>query len=207
MALAVIGAGLPRTGTLSLKRALERLGFGPCHHMTEVFAAAGDWPLWERVADGDAVDWDEVFAGWRSAVDAPAVWLYRELAERYPKAKLILSERDPERWCDSMAATILSPEHRQDMDASPVGRIIRKLSARTMPGGRSTLPPDREGLAAMFRAHGEEVRRTIPAERLLVFQASDGWTPLCAFLGVPVPNEPYPRVNSPEEFLAAKPAS
>ena len=204
MALSVIGAGMPRTGTLSLKKALERLGFGPCHHMTEVFADPASWPLWDRVADGEAVDWGEVFAGWRATTDAPGCWFYRELAERYPDAKLILTERDPDRWFDSMAATIFSAEHRQTMQASPVGQIIRKLSTRKMPAAApvagSWAPPGREVMTAMFRAHSAAVCAAIPPERLLIYRVTEGWGPLCAFLGVGVPNEPFPQVNNPDEF-------
>jgi hypothetical protein len=207
MALSVIGAGFPRTGTLSLKQALERLGFGPCHHMTEVFNSPSSWPLWSRVADGETGLWEEIFAGFRSTTDAPGCWFYRELADRYPDAKVILSERDGERWFQSMSSTILTDTHREGMASSEVGNIIRRLSARMMFGAdpAARVPaglPGKDQMIERFLAHNAEVRRTIPAERLLVFEARQGWGPLCAFLGVPVPDEPYPHVNNAEAFKA-----
>ncbi len=205
MALAVIGAGYPRTGTLSLKKALEQLGFGPCHHMTEVFAHPEQWPFWHRVGDGQDVEWQDIFGTYRATTDAPGCYFYRELAERYPDAKVILTERDPERWYASMVATIFSPQHRQSLAGSPVGGIIAKLARRAMPDRDAILregPPSRELLIGMFEAHGAEVRRVIPAERLLVYQVSEGWAPLCRFLGVQTPDAPFPRVNSAEEFHA-----
>ena len=107
MALQIIGAGLGRTGTLTLKTALEMLGFGPCHHMTEVIANPGQMPFWNRAARGDAIEWDEVYGAYRATVDWPGAYFYAQLAERYPEAKVILSWRDPQRWCDSMTETIL----------------------------------------------------------------------------------------------------
>ena len=203
MALQVIGVGMPRTGTLSLKTALEQLGFGPCHHMTEVFAHPEQWPHWHRVGDGEDIDWDDIFGPYRSTTDAPGVYFWRSLAERYPDAKLILTERDPERWFESMQATIFSPQHRQLMGSSPVGALIGKLAARSWPSRDSELskgPPSRERMIEMFKAHSEAVRREVPAERLLIYQVSEGWEPLCAFLGAPIPKTPFPRVNSSEEF-------
>ncbi len=204
MPLAVIGAGYPRTGTMSLKLALEQLGFGPCHHMTELFTHPQAWPLWEHIADGGTPDWEALFAGYRSTTDAPGCWFYRELAERYPDAKVILSERDAQSWLKSMSATIMGPAHRADLAVSPVGQLIRKLAGLmgwAPPSGEGPAgPPPAEQMMASFEAHNAEVRRVIPADRLLVFQASQGWAPLCAFLGVDVPDTPYPHVNSTEEF-------
>jgi hypothetical protein len=194
---------MPRTGTLSLKTALEQLGFGPCHHMTEVFAHSEQWPFWDRVGDGLEVEWEDVFGAYRATTDAPGCWFYRELAARYPEAKVVLTERDPERWCDSMFATIFSPQHRQGMADSPVGAIVAKLGRRTWPSRDAELrdgPPPRERLIEMFEAHNAEVRRLIPAERLLVYRVSEGWGPLCGFLGAPLPAGPFPRVNNADEF-------
>jgi hypothetical protein len=205
MALEVIGAGMPRTGTLSLKTALEQLGFGPCHHMTELFAHPEQWPCWDRVGDGEEVEWADIFGPYRSATDAPGVFFWRELMARYPAAKVILTERDPDRWYDSVLATIFSPRHRQSMGSSPVGPIIAKLGRRMWPSRDADLqagPPPREVMTRMFEAHNAEVRRLVEPERLLVYRVSEGWAPLCAFLGVPVPGEAFPHVNSAEEFQA-----
>jgi hypothetical protein len=204
MALQVIGAGMPRTGTLSLKTALEQLGFSPCHHMTEVFAHPEQWPYWDRVGDGLTVEWEDIFGPYRATTDAPGCYFYRELAERYPDAKVVLTERDPDKWYESMAATIFSARHREGMVNSPVGAIIAKLAGRSWAGREADLlrhgPPPRERMIEMFKAHNAEVRQLIPAERLLVYQVSEGWAPLCRFLGVPQPPAPFPRVNSAEEF-------
>lgn len=205
MPLQVIGAGMPRTGTLSLKTALEQLGFGPCHHMTEVFAHPEQWPLWERLGEGGEVAWEEVFGAYRSCTDAPGVYFWRQLADGYPDAKVILTERDAERWYDSMAATIFSPRHRQTLQGSPVGAIIAKLARRGWPDRDEQVrsgPPSREVMIQMFEAHNAAVRREIAPERLLIYQVAQGWEPLCAFLGVPVPSTPFPHVNNTDDFHA-----
>jgi hypothetical protein len=208
MALQVIGAGMPRTGTMSQKLALEQLGFGPCHHMTVVFAHPWQWPLWDAVGDGRLKDWDDIFGSYRSTTDAPACWFWRELADRYPEAKVVLSLRDPERWYESMASTIFSTTHQQSMGSSPVGAIIRKLGARGFSQGEGVRSqasggmPDRAGMIAAFEAHNAAVKAAIAPERLLVYRVSEGWAPLCRFLGVAEPSAPFPRVNTSEEFHA-----
>ncbi len=206
MALRVIGAGMPRTGTLSLKTALEQLGFGPCHHMTELFAHPEQWPLWDRIGDGEDIDWEAIFGPYRSTTDAPGVYFWRQLADRYPDAKVILTERDADRWYQSMAATIFSPEHRESLGNSPVGAIIAKLARRSWSGRDDALrsgPPSPEVMIRLFKEHNAAVRAEIPPERLLIYSVSEGWDPLCAFLGVAVPAAPFPHVNSTEEFNEA----
>lgn len=205
MPLQVIGAGMPRTGTLSLKTALEQLGFGPCHHMTELFAHPGQWPLWNRIGDGEEVEWEEIFGPYRATTDAPGVYFWRQLMARYPEARLILTERDPERWYQSMTSTIFSPRHREMIQASPVGAIIAKLARRSWTGRDDALrsgPPSREVMIELFKAHNAAVRAEVPTERLLIYSVSEGWDPLCSFLGVEVPATPFPHVNSTEEFHA-----
>lgn len=199
MALEVIGAGFGRTGTLTLKTALEVLGFGPCHHMTEVLAHPEQIPFWNRAAKGEAVEWDDVYGGYRATVDWPGCHFYAQLAERYPQAKVVLSLRDAERWYDSMNETILvgvrqmTPESLTDDHPLLFGGLML---------GRETFNFDfgKDNVIAAFERHNAEVRRTIPADRLLVFEAAHGWEPLCAHLGVPIPDAPFPRVNDREEF-------
>jgi hypothetical protein len=202
MALQVIGAGLGRTGTFTLKTALEMLGLGPCHHMVEVLGNPQQIPFWNRAADGEAVEWEEVFAGYNAMVDWPGCHFYAELAERYPQAKVILSHRDPERWYESMSETILKSMEMMGLapgqavpDDHPMkfGGVI--ISQRTFDHDYS-----KDNVIAAFNRHIANVRSTIAPERLLEFQAADGWGPLCAFLGVPVPDTPFPRTNSREEF-------
>jgi hypothetical protein len=203
MALQVIGVGMPRTGTLSLKTALEQLGFGPCYHMTEVFARPDQWPLWNRIGEGEDVDWDEIFGAYRATTDAPGVYFWRSLAERYPDARLILTERDPGRWWESMAATIFSAQHREKLGDSPVGPLIAKLARRSWSRRDEALsngPPSPEVMIKLFEDHNAAVRAEIPPERLLIYRVAEGWEPLCAFLDVPVPETPFPRLNNAEEF-------
>jgi hypothetical protein len=202
MPLSVIGAGFGRTGTMSLKLALDRLGFGPCYHMVEVFKNPKASGYWEAAADGRPVDWEEVFAGYGSTVDWPSATFYKQLANAYPEAKVILTVRDPEAWFASTQATIFSRHIRDDTEDDwqrMVLKVIGDLFDRRM--------TDKAKLIEVYRRHNEEVRRTIPQERLLVYEVADGWEPLCRFLDAEVPNESMPRANSTDEFrqnLAAK---
>jgi hypothetical protein len=202
MSLAVIGPGFGRTGTMSLKHALERLGFGPCHHMEEVFAHPEQVPHWQAVVAGRPVVWDDVFAGYRSQVDWPGAHPWRELAIAYPQSKVILSVRSEAAWWTSFSATIgalfdapdqapLPPHLRTMRDV-----VIEMVQVQTF-GCPST---DREGVLAAYRRRTEEVRAAIPTERLLVFDVAEGWAPLCRFLDVPVPDTPFPQMNSTEQF-------
>ena len=201
MSLSVIGAGFGRTGTLSLRLALERLGFGPCYHMLEVFERPEHIQVWQQAADGEPIDWDELFRGYPSAVDWPACTFYRELAARFERAKVILTVRDPERWYDSISATIFQALTRPAPEGDAVleahGPMAQKLILERTFGGRLD---DREHVISVFERHNEAVRRAIPPERLLVFEVAEGWEPLCRFLGAPAPQEPFPRVNSKEDF-------
>ena len=202
MPLSVIGAGFGRTGTMSLKLALDRLGFGPCYHMVEVFKNPKASGYWEAAADGRPVDWEEVFAGYGSTVDWPSATFYKQLANAYPEAKVILTVRDPEAWFASTQATIFSRHIRDDTEDDwqrMVLKVIGDLFDRRM--------TDKAKLIEVYQRHNEEVRRTIPQERLLVYEVADGWEPLCRFLDAVVPNESMPRANSTDEFrqnLAAK---
>lgn len=195
MPLSVIGAGFGRTGTLSLKLALEQLGFGPCYHMVEVFKDPKAPGRWESAADGQPSDWEEIFAGYASTVDWPAATFYKELADAYPDAKVILTVRDPEAWFASTQATIFARPFQSGPDEAwsrMAVKVVADLFDRRM--------NDKQKLIDTYNRHNETVQRVIPAERLLVYEVSEGWEPLCRFLGVPVPHEPMPRVNSTEEF-------
>ncbi|MGR6916955.1 sulfotransferase family protein [[Actinomadura] parvosata] len=216
----VIGAGFGRTGTRSLQAALERLGFGPCYHMSTVIAEPYRVRQWLDVGEGRSRDWDTLFAGFGSAVDWPASAYWRELAAHYPDAKVVLTVRDPGRWYDSVSATIFRGVTERRGPLPLRRRMIQWLVARRAPdfalfprmtratfvdpvfGGRVD---DRDHVIEVFQRHIAEVRGEIPAERLLVFEAADGWEPLCAFLGVPVPDEPYPRANERAEFRRKRP--
>ena len=198
MSLTVIGAGYPRTGTASLKAALEELGVGRCYHMSELFDKPAHWAFWADAADGKPVDWDFVFEGYGAATDAPACLFYKKIADHFPEAKVILSERDPDRWFDSTQATILSSFIEEKFAAlpPPLKTMLHKI------GWHPAAPEthDREHMTARMTAHNEEVKRVIAPDRLLVFDLAEGWEPLCAFLGLPVPTTPFPHINSRQEF-------
>ncbi|OHV86505.1 sulfotransferase family protein [Mesorhizobium sp. ORS 3428] len=196
MTIRVIGAGFGRTGTDSMREALTILGFGPCHHMSEVMAHEEQKRLWRALAKGDAPDWDRLFAGYKSCVDWPSVHYWRELIEVYPQARVILTWRSPESWWESFAKTILpAVSDSQDQESLGVALITKQVF-----GGR---PQDRDHAIAVYEANVEAVLKTVPAERLLVHKLGDGWEPLCAHLGVPVPDEPYPNRNTTKEFRTA----
>jgi len=199
MALEVIGAGFGRTGTMSLKLALEQIGFGPCHHMIEVIHnGEAQTPLWNDALAGKP-DYAAIYDGYSSAVDWPTAAFWQELADVYPEAKIILSSRSAESWYASISETILATVWAPETwppQAVDWFKMVSKVLARSFGDAKT-----RDELIAVFHAHEAAVKAAIPAERLLVHSAKDGWDPLCAFLGVPVPAEPYPRTNSKEEFF------
>jgi hypothetical protein len=204
MPLKVIGAGLPRTSTLSLKLALEQLGFGPCFHMTEMIAHPELMTLWADKLTGKSLDWDDVLKGYHSITDGPGCFVYKELMERYPDAKVILSLRTAESWWESALATVMSansPANRK-VNLPNAEEFMEKMQIvlQAAGGGIKWDGSDREGAIAAFERHNAEVQRFVPKERLLVFKAEDGWEPLCRFLGAPVPGTPYPRTNSTEDL-------
>lgn len=203
----LIGAGLPRTATLSQKVALEMLGVGPCYHMVDVLSDLGRIQQWRAAFDGNA-DWDAIFAGYESTVDWPGSYHTVELAERYPDAKVLLSVRPGEAWARSMHETIAS------MLYGPDTLLYHLSSARTHvdPGWRgfvelmldmwkrSGLVADLSaaGLAQAMERYNDEVQQSV--ENVLVWAPQDGWEPLCDFLELPVPDAVFPRVNDSEMF-------
>lgn len=203
MTLKVIGAGFGRTGTLSLKLALEKLGFDKCYHMMEVFGHPDHVEQWRRANRGETVDWNALYTGYQSTVDWPSCNFYETHMRLYPDARVILSERDPEKWYESVMNTIY-PSSKAARDSGdpamkPWTDMAFELIWDGLFGGRMD---DKDHVIGVYLAHNQRVRAVVPANRLLVFEASQGWEPLCAFLGRTVPDEPYPKVNSTEEFLA-----
>ncbi|TPI70797.1 sulfotransferase family protein [Mesorhizobium sp. B3-1-3] len=196
MSLKVIGTGFGRTGTDSMREALTMLGFGPCHHMSEVMAHEEQKALWRALAKGAAPDWGRLFAGYKSCVDWPSAHYWRELIEIYPQARVILTWRSPESWWESFEKTLL-PAIAGSTDHDSLG--ISLVSKQVFDGR----PQDRAHAIAIYRDNVEAVLNTVPAERLLVHKLGDGWAPLCAHLGIPVPDEPYPSRNSTQEFRTA----
>lgn len=197
MTLKVIGAGFGRTGTLSLKLALESLGIGRCYHMIELFAIPGAAELWERAADGENMSWDRVFEGFSATVDWPSTGFYEDLARYYPRAKIILTRRDPDAWFESTQKTIFKDIEKASADSNlPWARMVKKVILDAFDGRIH----DRAHAIAVYNAHNRRVESVIPKERLLVFDIAEGWAPLCQFLSLPVPDAPFPRSNSTEEF-------
>jgi len=192
MALDVIGAGFGRTGTESMKRALEMLGFGPCYHMYEVMPNKGHYDHWRSVYnDGADPKWDEIFQDYRATVDWPVQAYWKQAAAQYPDAKILLTVRSPESWFASMEKTIrpmlLDPETHPGL-AKSIGRAVF--------GGRF----DRDSMIDTFKRNIEDVQASVAPDRLLTYELGSGWSPLCDFFGVDVPAEPYPSGNKTEEF-------
>jgi hypothetical protein len=207
----LIGVGLPRTGTLTQKLAFEMLGFAPCYHWVNLIADLDQVELWERAVDGEDI-WDEVFGGFDATVDWPGGYFYRELSERYPDAKVVLSVRDAAGWEKSFSETIvemclgsslmpLLSNARAEIDPRwkrYLGLVDRMFWSGTAPFTGGTSP---QALMEQAEAFNQNVRDAVPADRLLEWSVSEGWGPLCEFLGVDVPAEPLPHENDRETFI------
>lgn len=201
----VIGAGLGRTGTASLKRALELLGFGPCHHMSEVLKQPGTAAGWAAALDGDVGLLPGLLSSYRATVDLPGCLLWRELAERYRDAKVVLTVREPESWYRSARATILSQDREgraSRLSAAGGGEMVEALTrlSAAMAGRGFRRDLDEAETIAMFLRHNESVRAGVSDDRLLVYEVTQGWAPLCGFLGVEVPGTPFPHGNEAGTF-------
>ena len=195
MTLKLIGAGVGRTGTLSLRQALVTLLDEPCYHMFEVRDHPEHIPMWHAAARGESVDWRALLGSYGAAVDWPAAAFWPEIAAAFPEAVILLSTRDAETWWRSASNTIF--EVIQDV-SGPWREMIDAMFAARFTGAIH----DREAAIAAFDAHNRAVRAGAPAARLVEWQAGDGWAPICAALGVPIPDLPFPHVNSTEEFRA-----
>jgi hypothetical protein len=196
----VIGVGFGRTGTLSLKGALEQLGFGPCLHMIPLLEDPSRADLLSRAADGEGDILGEAFAGYRSTVDWPGTYFWRELVARHPDAKVILTVRDPQKWYASAQRTIYAAAtaHRALPPAMESGlRMAMKTVWDGTFGGRFA---DREASIKVFEEHNAAVRAEVAPDRLLEYRVTQGWGPLCDFLGVPAPGSPFPKVNDTASF-------
>lgn len=195
----VIGTGVGRTGTYSLRLAINRLGLGPCHHMEVVLQdMPAQVPGWCAAVNGRP-DWQALYGTFQSAVDWPTACFFHDLKDAYPSAKFVLTHRSPASWADSFSATIQKFVAERNEAPPEVRDWLEMVDAVIT---RTGFPPglDRDGLMAAFVAHCEAVKKAIPAERLLVYEVREGWGPLCDFLQVPVPDEPFPRTNSRDEF-------
>jgi Sulfotransferase domain len=196
--LQVVGAGLGRTGTTSLKMALEQLLSGPCYHMLEVFGHPEHIPTWQAAITGDPVDWDGLFADYVATVDWPACPFWPELTARYPDALVLLSVRDPDAWYESASSTIFRVK-AEDFggELSEWHAWITRMFEIRFTGELE----DKDACIAAFEAHNGAVRAAIPPERLLEWTAADGWGPICERLGLPVPDDPFPRLNTRDDWV------
>lgn len=210
----IIGAGLPRTATLTLKIALEMLGTGPCHHMVTLMAGRSLASGWLEAHEGRA-DWEKIFEGYESTVDYPGAYFYKEIMAAFPNAKVILTVRDGESWARSMHDTIWGALYGDTLmhhlamaqaTVDPSFRQFRDLMwAMYSTSGLLAEDParfDAAVSAAAMERYNQEVRAFVPADRLLVWSPADGWEPLCAFVGAPVPDKPLPRTNDAKSFEA-----
>lgn len=198
MTLRVIGAGFGRTGTLSLKTALQELGFGKCYHMVEILRNPSHMRRWAHIMRGGNADWRTLFNGYQSAVDWPVAAYYRELMDVYPDAKVILTVRDPDSWHRSIMTTFYQARRafvlRVTQAVPTLHQFLTAMECALWQGIFQNRLEDKEHATRIFEDHIDEVKRVVPAERLLVFEAKQGWEPLCSFLNVPVPvDKPYPH--------------
>lgn len=208
----IIGAGYGRTGTKSLQLALEALGFGKCYHMEELLRNPEGVVHWQNAYEEKKVDWDTLFQNYNSIVDFPGSMYYKDLAKQYPDAKIILTVRDPEKWYQSVKSTIYSFEPSISVKLKmifmlPFLSIARNILKVIILNKKSIWQKffegkfeDKEYSINKFQNHIEEVKEHIPADKLLVFSAREGWDPLCRFLGVPVPEQDYPSTNKGVDF-------
>jgi hypothetical protein len=196
--LKLINAGLGRTGTTSLKVALDRLGFGPGYHMFDIVSSEERLGQWERiVCDGQRPDWETIFDGYTSAVDGPCAIYYQQISAAFPEAKVILTVRDADRWYQSTYDTLYQFARRSG--PSLLYRVVSTMVWNGLFGGRFE---DRDYAIEVFHRHNQEVIDHFDPGRLLVYDVRQGWEPLCAFLGVEVPDDPFPHANDAESMRA-----
>jgi hypothetical protein len=200
MSLRVVGAGLGRTGTHSLKLALEQLLGAPCYHMLGVFQRPDHVEPWRLAAEGDMPNWTAMFDGFDAAVDWPAASFWREISDSYPDALILLSVRDPDAWWTSASNTIFEAMQRPPEDESAQlwhDMVVTMFRVRFTD---DITNPD--AAKAAYVRHNDDVRRTAPKDRLLEWHPGDGWAPICGALGLPLPEAPFPHVNTTDEFRA-----
>lgn len=204
MSIKVIGAGFGRTGTSSLKIALEQLGFSPCYHMDVVMENPSHTQIWCEAAANQAVNWNLFFQGYQATVDWPSTAFYQELMSIYPDAKVILTVREPEKWYTSVYNTLYQDQLHPEMWVEygwplEIDNMVKKLVWQGTFEGKFE---DKSFAIDRFRQHNEEVKRVVPPEKLLVYEVKEGWQPLCQFLNVPLPpDKPFPHANSRAEYL------
>ena len=200
MSLRIIGAGFGRTGTLSLKLALEQLGFDKCYHMMEVRNHPEHVNTWRAAARGELIDWPKLFQGYQAAVDWPSCNFWREQMLAFPEAKVILTLRNSESWYESVMKTIwkVSKERRAKGVNEASSLMVFELIWDGIFNGRMS---DKDYVIAQYEKHNQRVIDEVPKEKLLVFEAKEGWPSLCEFLDCSIPKTGYPNVNTTKEFV------
>ena len=202
----VIGAGFGRTGTMSLKGALEQLGFGPAFHMIDLPRRADLVPGWQAAADGEAVDWVELLDGWESTVDWPACTFWEQISAAFPDAPVLLSVRDPEKWYESCKKSIHASAQAAAKGELKGGSVqvsqeaLKMINTLIWHGTFEGRFDDKDFAIDLFNRHNEDVKSKVPADKLLVYEITEGWEPLCEFLDVPVPDAPMPHLNDTAAF-------
>jgi hypothetical protein len=198
MTLQVVGAGVGRTGTNSLKVALEQLLGGPCHHMTEILEHPEQIPTWTDAIEGRSVDWSDLLAGYDALVDWPGASFWPELTAANPDALVLLSVRDPESWYRSASNTIFGVFDHAPPEMKPWFESMRGLLKERF----SDQFDDAGTMMSAFERHNEAVRQAIPSDRLLEWTPTDGWGPICERLGLDVPDDPFPMTNDTNQWRA-----
>jgi hypothetical protein len=213
MGLKVIGTGQARTGTTTLKLALEHLGFGKCYHMYELMNHPDHLIYFEKAERGEIVNWDQLFTDYYSACDYPIVGFYKQILEKYDDAKVIHTTRDAESWFKSMTDTVFwaikpSPGRMFNMMIRlPFSSTLRKrlnilkFNERMVSKFFGEDFKNKEEVIRNFNEYDKQVFNTIPKEKILVYDVKNGWEPLCKFLKVPVPSIPFPKSNTKDEFV------
>jgi hypothetical protein len=202
----LIGAGFGRTGTMSLKAALEQIDHGPCFHMIDLIKGAMPLPAWEAAADGEDVDFEATLDGWESTIDWPACTYWERLVEVFPDAKVLLTVRDPDGWYESCLNSIHEAAERGSRgelggEHPPPPEVMAVINDMIWNGTfEGRFQDDREFAIDVFNRHNESVKAGVDSDRLLVYEVKEGWGPLCDFLGEEAPDTPFPHLNDTASF-------
>lgn len=204
--LQILGAGFGRTGTHSLALALEMLGFGPCYTIQEINKNPGHRDIWNEAIDGKSIDWKQLYSKYQSAVEWPTISFLPQILGHFPEALVILTLRDPESWYESAAATIFPALEATAQHPDPAKKVSSSMKRRLiLERVFENNYWDKSKAINIYENHMRAVTKMVPAERLLQFRVTEGWIPICEFLEVPVPNEPFPKKNERSDFLASAP--
>jgi Sulfotransferase domain len=203
----VIGAGFGRTGTMSLKAALEQLGANPCFHMIDIIRDPSNLHYWKAAAEGEKVDWEEALDGWEASVDWPGCTFYKEHMETWPDAPVLLSVRDPEAWYRSTSNSIhaakemaMRGELTPPEENPPSPEVMQMINGLIWQGTFHGRFQEKDYALKVYDDHIEDVKRSVPADKLVIYEIGQGWGPLADMLGVEAPDAPFPHLNDTESF-------